>query len=487
MIEFDLLRTGAARPAAGADDLRRDLELDKIVAAASGGDELVAEVWREVLLLADASPDSLSYRQDAVRDALRNRDAVLGLYRIANETVDAVRRRVFLFRPHDPAVVVHEAVNGLEVMVASLRDVLAVLKSTAFSSEAFRQMSKSVLDNINDEFLASAQQLVKVLRFENGVQFSVRIGELNSLEDPVLLVPRRGESNILSKVLRRDEYVYRLDPRDEAGAYILDDIRKWVLANAASTIFKAFKHLDSFFQDLRRQLAFYVGAINLSGYFEKLGLPAAYPRLSKGALKFSGMHCLSLSISAGSRPVPYDLDVKAEGGFAVVVTGANRGGKTTFLKAVGQSLVLARAGLFVPADEFALPSTGAVYTHFPRREDRTLSYGKFEEEVKRLSAIVEGLRRGDYVLMDETFSSTNQVEASVVAEEVIAALVDSGVNVFYVTFLQDFLNRFLERYRERAVLLVPEVRQDGTRTFRLVRGKPTPGYAIDIWRKYMAA
>ncbi|MFP3267630.1 MAG: hypothetical protein RXQ56_09230, partial [Thermoproteus sp.] len=102
-------------------------------------------------------------------------------------------------------------------------------------------------------------------------------------------------------------------------------------------------------------------------------------------------------------------------------------------------------------------------------------------------AIVEGLRRGDYVLMDETFSSTNQVEASVVAEEVIAALVDSGVNVFYVTFLQDFLNRFLDRYRERAVLLVPEVRQDGTRTFRLVRGKPTPGYAIDIWRKYMAA
>ena len=44
MIEFDLLRTGAAQPVAGADDLRRDLELDKIVAVASGGDELVAEV-----------------------------------------------------------------------------------------------------------------------------------------------------------------------------------------------------------------------------------------------------------------------------------------------------------------------------------------------------------------------------------------------------------------------------------------------------------
>jgi hypothetical protein len=89
--------------------------------------------------------------------------------------------------------------------------------------------------------------------------------------------------------------------------------------------------------------------------------------------------------------------------------------------------------------------------------------------------------------MDESFSSTNQVEASVVAEEVVAALVDSGVYVFYVTFPQDFLNRFLNRYRGRAVLLVPEVRQDGTRTFRLVRGKPTPGYAVDISIKYMVA
>jgi hypothetical protein len=46
------------------------------------------------------------------------------------------------------------------------------------------------LENINNEFLASAQQFVKILRFEDGVQFSVKIGELNILENPVMLVPR---------------------------------------------------------------------------------------------------------------------------------------------------------------------------------------------------------------------------------------------------------------------------------------------------------
>ena len=47
------------------------------------------------------------------------------------------------------------------------------------------------MDNINDEFLASAQELVKILQFEDGVQFSVKIGELNILENPVLLAPRK--------------------------------------------------------------------------------------------------------------------------------------------------------------------------------------------------------------------------------------------------------------------------------------------------------
>lgn len=118
-----------------------------------------------------------------------------------------------------------------------------------------------------------------------------------------------------------------------------------------------------------------------------------------------------------------------------------------------------------------------------REEERTLSYGKFEEEVRRFGKLAENLRRGDYVLMDESFASTNHVEASVVAENVVSALIDSGVNVFYVTFLQDFLHRFIPRYGKKVVLLVPERLSDGTRTYRLVRGSIQPGYALELWRK----
>jgi hypothetical protein len=61
----------------------------------------------------------------------------------------------------------------------------------------------------------------------------------------------------------------------------------------------------------------------------------------------------------------------------------------------------------------------------------------------RLSKIIKLLKPGDYILMNESFSTTNQVEASAVAEQVVSAMMDSGITVFYVTFLQDFIYKFI--------------------------------------------
>jgi DNA mismatch repair ATPase MutS len=256
-----------------------------------------------------------------------------------------------------------------------------------------------------------------------------------------------------------------------------------VLSRIATTILNAFDKLMSFFRDLGKQLSFYVGAINLSDFLDKIGIPKTYPEVDQKKLLFKNLYPLSLAISSTKMPVPNSLDIDVDDSFAVLITGVNKGGKTTFLKSVGQAILLARAGLFVPAERFIIPSTGTVLTHFLREEERTYSYGKFEEEVKRFKSLVESLKRGDYVLMDESFVSTNHFEASVVAENVVSALIDSGINVFYITFLQDFLHTFIPKYGKKAVLLVPERLGDGTRTYRLIKGSIQPGYVLELWRK----
>ena len=52
-----------------------------------------------------------------------------------------------------------------------------------------------------------------------------------------------------------------------------------------------------------------------------------------------------------------------------ILTGANRGGKTTITQAAGQLFVLAQGGLFVPAESFRYLPCDCIYTHFPADED----------------------------------------------------------------------------------------------------------------------
>ena len=189
-----------------------------------------------------------------------------------------------------------------------------------------------------------------------------------------------------------------------------------------------------------------------------------------------------MAISTNKKPVPNSLESHNINAF--IISGINKGGKTTFLKAIGQSILLARAGVFVPVNNLILPSSGAVHTHFQKEEERTMSYGKFEEEIIRFRKIIESLKAGDYVLMNESFLTTNQVEASVVAKQVVSALIDSKITVFYFTFLQDFLYDFIKDNKNRSVLLTPERLKDGTRTFKLVQGFVQSGYALEIWNKY---
>jgi len=482
MIEFDLLKVGDGAEIEDRDDLVKDLELGSIIGAIAQKDDLVARELSHVLLLSRADVNSIKYRQETVKDAIQNRNTILDMYKLTNNIIEETKRAVFLVRYDDAESVVYKTASGLRLMIGALKGLRSIIEGSGFSSEAFRGLVGSIDENADDSFILSAGELLNYLNFGNSTEFSVQLGTGNTLRDPVFLAPKR-ESGIMKRLLGgRSGYVFKVNQNDESGGMILGHINNWVLSSLAPTMLRAYEHLLQFFTTLRAQLAFFVGAINMYDLFERAGLPMAYPNFSRGSISFRDLYPLSLAISAGGKPVPNSLDAHDVNAF--VITGLNGGGKTTFLKSIGQAILLARAGLFVPASEFTIPSPGAVFTHFEREEERTMSYGKFEEEIVRLSKIIKLLKPGDYILMNESFSTTNQVEASAVAEQVVSAMMDSGITVFYVTFLQDFIYKFINYNKNRAILLTPERLKDGTRTFRLVESSVQPGYAVEIWNRF---
>ena len=74
-----------------------------------------------------------------------------------------------------------------------------------------------------------------------------------------------------------------------------------------------------------------------------------------------------------------------------IMTGPNRGGKTTFTQAVGLIFLMAQHGLYVPANRCILSPADSIYTHFPADENRTVDLGRLGEESKRISEILPRL------------------------------------------------------------------------------------------------
>lgn len=147
-----------------------------------------------------------------------------------------------------------------------------------------------------------------------------------------------------------------------------------------------------------------------------------------------------------------------------------------------------QCGLFVAAESFTASVCGGVFTHFKRAEDATMEQGKLAEELSRMSDLASQITPGCLLLCNESFASTNEREGSQIARQIVRALLDSGIRVFFVTHLFDLAHGFYAEERDTALFLRPERREDGERTFRLLAGRPLPtSYGPDLYRQVFGA
>ena len=195
----------------------------------------------------------------------------------------------------------------------------------------------------------------------------------------------------------------------------------------------------------------------------------------------TGLYDPCLSLRTDGRTVGNDLDADTKA--LVVVTGANRGGKTTFLRSVGLAHLMMQCGMFVAARSFSAGVRVRVFTHFRREEDRSMTGGKLEEELARMSSVISHISPGCLLLCNEPFASTNEREGSDIARQVFLPLASAGVMVVVVTHLVDFAESLYEK-RLGYILFLRAPRQSQGQQFKLVEGAPEPtAYAEDVYKQ----
>jgi len=469
--------------------LTQDLALDTLLRAMTDGDEFLFKVSHAALFSALQNDiDTILYRQEILKDCLKNPSVIQELYAVTIEALVDMREYWWGLSSHYPDSMLHSSIKLLEILLGKLKKLRIIVEKHAdlFESEGFRRLFKMLSDELNDEYLASAHEHLTELKFHRGVLLSAELGEGNESGNYILRKVSGKKINWLRRILGwgLPGYTFHLHERDESGARILSGIRDQGISRVAIALTQSSDHVRSFFNMLRTEMAFYIGCLNLHA---RLAGPVCFANpvpAGNRSHHFSGLYDASLSLVMGHSVVGNATDAEAKS--LVIITGANQGGKSVFLRSIGLAQMMMQCGMFVAAESFDAELCTGLFTHYKREEDVTMKGGKLDEELARMSYIADHITPNSMLLCNESFAATNEREGSEIAKQIVCALLDRHIKVFFVTHLYEFAHGLFDR--KDALFLRAERRPDGTRTYKLAVGEPLEtSYGEDLYREIFPA
>jgi DNA mismatch repair ATPase MutS len=483
-----------------AAELTQDLEIDTLLAAMACGDTFLFEVVKKAIFSSLGEPEAILYRQQILEDCLKQSDTVRELYAIAVEAIEREKKVWRTMTGRYPEGLLSRSIEVLQLFMALLKRLRHVADEhgAKFHSEGFIRLFDMLATELDDEYLGIIEDHLECLAFRSGVLMSAELGKGNKGINFVLRKPRKPEQGWKERLQSwtewlsskdRISYFYQIDDRDESGFKALAELRGQGIGQVASALAQSTDHILSFFRMLQLELGFYVACLNLRDQLASKGEPICFPQLlAAGTVMFSarGLYDVSLSLSMADRAV--GNDVNGDEKMLVMITGANRGGKSTFLRSIGLAQLMMQCGMFLPAESFHANVCDAIYTHFKREEDTTMRSGKLDEELSRMSSIVDKVTPNSIILLNESFASTNEREGSEIARQIVRALLETGIKVFYVTHMFDLAQGFYQAKMDGVLFLRAERLADGRRTFRLGEAQPLPtSYGQDLYRRIFGA
>lgn len=462
-----------------------DLGLGILLEAACGDDRYLYEVFSAALSSAWANDaGTIVYRQDVLRDCMKNAAFVRALYALAWEPFERSRSWNFGLYGWHTSAMVSSSVRTLRSSLSILRMIRDACRRDAanFSSTGFTRLFEALERNLDDDYLRAATCDLDHLRFRAGILLSAQVGSGGKAKRVVLRMPQPRDTNVALRALTLGprSFTFKLDPRDLAGAQAFGELQDRGLVNISEVLWKSAHHVLGFLKALRTELAFYVSCLNLHDRLTAIGEPVTWPELQPGSRGFrcQGLKDVCLSLTMKARTAGNDVDAQARS--LIIVTGVNRGGKSTFLRSVGLAELLLHAGIFVTAEHFSSSPHTGLFTHFKREEDRAMESGKFDEELARLGAMADRIRPGALVLFNESFAATNEREGAEIARQVTGALLDEGVTVIYVSHMYDFTSSFVGR--GDTLFLRADRAGNGGSPFRLNEGLPkSTSFGLDLY------
>lgn len=485
--------------------------------------------------------ETLRYRQDVLEDCLANPAfseglrALLPQLRNLHNTVRDIRAR------RNQVSLVLSRLTELEDYIECVTELEALLRKhlAALKALAWLKLARELGRIVNEPAFVQMTEELPQLRAEIRQIVSVTIGvnlspDLKPVAATLLSInkerfhgprffrklwgidheaDRRGISTLRespeAQRFRNGRILSeRRDMLDRLAANALFSDLGVVLDDVIRPIARALERYTQIRSGLLRalepEIAFYVGAAGLVSDFCDRGLSFCRPQLipaEERRLEARALYNLDLALRLARQQREGDLKAQIVGndvsfddkGRIHILTGPNRGGKTTYIQAIGLLHVLAQTGMYVPADSAALSPVDGIYLHFPAEEKPNMESGRLGEEAGRLREIFGRATRHSLLLLNESLASTSATESYFLARDVVCCLRILGARALYVTHLHELaadcesINSDVPGdSRVQSLISLVEESEDGVRrTYQVVPAPPRgQSYAREIARQY---
>ena len=226
------------------------------------------------------------------------------------------------------------------------------------------------------------------------------------------------------------------------------------------------------------QIDFYIKIHALLLKADQYSIPHCFPSISKDMeCHMKNVYDITLIFQGCQKIIPNDIHTSYNDNVFFVL-GANGGGKTTYLRAIGVNLIFFSCGCPVFCDQALIFPPTKIYTHFPI--DETYTSGRFDAEVLRLNEILKSADTGSWVFLNETFYGTNSYKGVISALDTMKKLKEQNVFCLFVTHFFELINKGFP-----SLNVIIDKNGQNKRTFRVERSDfAKSSFSQDILKKY---
>lgn len=182
--------------------------------------------------------------------------------------------------------------------------------------------------------------------------------------------------------------------------------------------------------------------------------------------------------------VPNDVMLDKDDNRVAIITGPNMAGKSTYMRQIALSVIMAQIGCFVPASSAEIGITDAIYTRIGASDDLAAGQSTFMIEMSEVADIVKNATSNSLLILDEIGRGTSTYDGMSIARAVLEYVADKkrlGAKTLFATHYHELtaLEKTIPGVKNYNIA-VKKRGDDITFLRRIVRGGADDSYGIEV-------